>query len=105
VAAGAVVAVIGVSVLARAYGGLGASFGMLASHLTLVVLSGWAARDLFLPTLRRPLAASAAGVGAMAVVAAVGRELPFVVGALLAAASYTVVAVPLAAPWWRHGRG
>lgn len=103
--AGATVAVVGVCILARSHGGLGASIGMLASHLTLLALSGWAARDLFLPALRRPLVASAAGVVAMMLVAAMGRDLPFVVGTPLAVVAYGVVGAPLAAPWWRHGRG
>jgi hypothetical protein len=105
VAVGAVVAVVAVGVLARAYGGFGASLGMLASHLTLLGLSGWAARDLLLVTLRRPLAASLAGAGAMAAVAALGRELPLVVRGVAAAMAYAVVAVPLVATWWRSGRG
>jgi O-antigen/teichoic acid export membrane protein len=104
VATGAVVAVVGVGVLARVHGGLGASLGMLASHLTLLVLSGLAARDLFLPTLRRPLIASLAGAAAMAVAAALARELPFVVRALLAATFYAAVVVPLVAAWWRESR-
>jgi PST family polysaccharide transporter len=104
VAAGAVVAVVGVGVLARVGGGFGASLGMLASHLTLLALSGWAARDLFLPTLRRPLIASLAGVAAMAAVTVLVRELPFVVRTGLAATSYAVFVVPLTAAWWRHGR-
>jgi polysaccharide transporter, PST family len=105
VAVGAAVAVVGVGVLARSYGGLGASLGMLASHLSLLGLSGWAARDLFLPSLRRPLMASLAGTVAMAAAATLGRDLPFVVRALSAATAYGVVAVPLAAAWWRRGRG
>ena len=68
-------------------------------------LSGWAARDLFLPSLRRPLLAAASGVRAMVVVTTLGGRLPFVAGSLLAAAAYGAVAVPVAATWWRHGRG
>jgi O-antigen/teichoic acid export membrane protein len=105
VAVGAVVAVVGVTVLARLRGAFGASLGMLASHLTLLVLSGWAARDLFLPILRRPLLVSLAGAAAMTAVAVVARALPFVAVSLVAAAAYAAVAVPLAATWWRQARG
>ena len=48
VAVGAVVAVVGVGLLARGRGGFGASLGMLASHVALLALSGRAARDLSL---------------------------------------------------------
>ncbi len=105
VAAGAVVALIGVGVLARGYGGLGASLGMLASHLALLALSGWAARDLFLPTLRPPLLAGLAGAAAMAAAAWLGHDLPFVVRSLLAGLAYAAAAVPSAMTWWRRGRG
>lgn len=105
VVAGAVVAVVGVWALARLQGAFGASLGMLASHLTLLALSGWAARDLLLPALRRPLLAAGAGGLVMAVSAVATRELPLLPRALAAASSYTVVALPLVASWWRHDRG
>ncbi len=105
VAAGAVVALIGVGVLARVFGGLGASLGMLTSHLVLLGLSGRAARDLFLPILRRPLVASLVGAAAMTAAAGLGRDLSFVLRALVTATAYVAVVGPPAAAWWRQVRG
>jgi O-antigen/teichoic acid export membrane protein len=104
VAAGAVVAVIGAGALARLQGGFGASLGMLAAHVTLLVLSGWAARDLLLPTVRRPLLSALAGALAMTLAVVVGRGLPFFARALVAAGAYVAIATLLASSWWRHGR-
>lgn len=105
VAAGAALALLATGVLARVLGAFGASLGMLASHLTLLALSGWAARDLLLPSVRRPALAAVAGGLALAVAAWATAGLPFIPRAVVAAAAYAAIASPLAAAWWRRERG
>jgi O-antigen/teichoic acid export membrane protein len=84
---------------------VGAATGMLVAHLTLLVATGWACRDLLSRSLLSPLLASAAGAAVM------GGTVTWLAGSSLlilvpvGAAVHTAVALPLARSWWRRERG
>jgi len=100
-AVAAAVAVVAVLALVPSGGGPAAALGMLAAHLTLLVLSGLVARDLVVRAFWRPALVATAAAAAMALAVLLLPAWPVLSRAAVGAAVYLVLALPLVWRWLR----
>jgi len=94
----ALVAVGAVLLLATGGSITGAATGMLLSHATLLVTTGWVCRRLVARTLGRPLLVAAVGIAIMTGVLRALPAWPLVTLVLVGAAVYALVVIP---PLWK----